>query len=112
MLLKMFSVYDAKVSSYLQPFFLPATGHALRAFESTVNDPKSNLYRYPADYTLMEIGTFNESTGTVEMLDVKINLGCALEYKKVEQRPDLSVTPIPTVKEICEVSGSELKAGG
>lgn len=79
--LKMFSVYDAKISMYMQPFFMVATGMALRGWETSVNDPQTNFHKYPSDFTLFEIGSFDESTGQVEMLKSWINLGSALEFK-------------------------------
>jgi len=93
MKLKVFCVFDSKISLHLQPFFFPATGQALRAFEEAVSDSKTSFAKYPADFTLLEIGTYEESTGLFEMLPVKINLGTALEYIRPSNN-DASMLPM------------------
>lgn len=76
-----FCVYDSKVQMYMNPFFFLAKGQAIRAWEETVNDPKTQFCRYPADFTLFEIGEWDEATGTIKMHEAKINMGTALDYK-------------------------------
>lgn len=82
MKLKMFAVYDSKAEAYMQPFFMQSRGQAIRAWDGLVNDAKSEMCQYPADFTLFELGEYDDSNGQVEMLDAKINLGCAIEFKK------------------------------
>lgn len=82
MKLKLFTVYDIKTEAYLPTFHMKSTGEALRAWEETCNDPKSNICKYPADFTLFEIGTWDDSTCSFEIFESKISLGSANEYKK------------------------------
>ena len=65
MIHRVFSVYDAAAKAYLPPFFLPATGMAIRTFSDAVNDPAHQFHRHASDYTLMEIGSFNDSIGVL-----------------------------------------------
>lgn len=80
--MKMFAVYDSKVEAYMTPFFMRSRGEALRAWETTVNDEKSSMHRYPSDYTLFEIGEYDELCGIATSHASKVSLGLALEFKK------------------------------
>lgn len=82
MKLKVFSVYDSKVSAYMKPFLMPATGMALRAWDSTVNQPDTDFHKYPGDFSLVELGEFDEETGMFQNYEIKKNLGTALEFRK------------------------------
>jgi hypothetical protein len=80
MLVKMFTVFDSKAEAYLPPFFLNSTGLACRSFTETSNDPNSSICKYAADYTLFEIGTFDDQKGAITQIEPH-NLGTALSYK-------------------------------
>lgn len=89
MKLKTFTVHDCKAESYLQPFYAQATGAAIRMFEDAVNQEGHQFNRYAADYTLFELGTFDQATAAFEVLPAAINLGNALVFKRA------SITPLP-----------------
>jgi len=82
MKLKMYSIYDCKVEAYLPPMFMKSKGEFLRAFEEAANDPKSNIGKYPADYTAFELGSFDDSNCVFELYEAKVSLGTALEFVK------------------------------
>jgi hypothetical protein len=82
MQLKIFTVYDSKAEAYLSPFHEKATGSAIRSFETAVNDPQSSFNKFPADFTLFEIGAFDELTGRVTSLTANLNLGNAVAFLK------------------------------
>lgn len=98
MKIKMFCVYDSKVEMFLQPFFMLARGEALRAWESTVNDPQTQFSRFPSDFTLFEIGEYDQATGSCEMWKAKVSLGTALEFKKTAPTAPLFDQELRTVK--------------
>lgn len=79
MLLKIFTVYDCKAEAYLPPFYLSAVGQALRHFADTANDASHPFGKHPADYTLFQIGQFDDQHASISMLEAKISLGTALE---------------------------------
>ena len=81
MKLKVFSIYDSKAEAYLQPIYALATGAALRSFEAAANDEGHDFHRFAGDYTLFEIGTFDQHSGLLEILKAPINLGTALQFK-------------------------------
>ena len=60
---KIHSVYDSKAQAYLQPFFSVTTGVAVRQFTAAVQDSNHDFHRFAEDYTLFELGDFNENTG-------------------------------------------------
>lgn len=82
MMLKVFTIYDCKAEAYNQPFFMSTKAQAIRAFQDEVNNPQSLISKHPGDYTLFEIGEYDDSTATLTCHDAKINLGVALEMKQ------------------------------
>lgn len=65
MILKIFTVYDQKAKAFLPPFFMAQRPAAERAFSDCVNDDTHQFGKHPEDYTLMEIGEFNDESGII-----------------------------------------------
>lgn len=65
-----YSVLDAKAASYSYPFVAQNNALAIRMFEQTALDQNSMIYKYPEDYTLVVIGTFDDNTGEVEPVKI------------------------------------------
>ncbi len=84
MQLLMFTVYDSKAEAYLPPIYNQSRGAAVRAFTDTANDPTTMIGKHPEDYSFFEIASFNDASGRVQMHDVYVSLGVAIEY--LEQR--------------------------
>lgn len=82
---KAFSIYDVKAEIYSPPFFVNTVGLAIRMFTDLVNDGESRIAKYPADFTLFEIGSFDDSSGTVTPRDANLPLGGALEFVNQER---------------------------
>lgn len=78
MLIAIFSVYDSKAEAYLQPFYSQNAGTAIRAMIQAAMDPEHNFHKFASDYTLFEIGAFNDSTGELVNLEAKKSYGNAL----------------------------------
>lgn len=89
---KIFSIYDSKAEAYLPPFFLNATGLALRAFEDAANNPQTDFGKYSADYTLFELGEFDEQNCDFNFHRAMINLGTALTFIKARPEADSLVS--------------------
>lgn len=64
MILQIYSIFDRAVGAHLQPFFVRSEGEALRMLRQAVNDPKTNFFQNPGDYTLVHHGEFADDTGT------------------------------------------------
>lgn len=58
-----FSVFDTVAKAYLRPFFGPTTEFAIRAFRELCEEPGHQFNRFPEDYVLYELGTFDEMKG-------------------------------------------------
>lgn len=81
--LKIFTVYDSKVEAYLQPFFMRSKGEALRAWTASIADEKTGFHTNPEDYTLFEIGDYDDKTAKISTHLTPISLGTALEHKRI-----------------------------
>lgn len=82
---KIFTVYDCKAQNYLQPFFCRSTGEAVRSFTEIANDPKSQIGKYPVDFTLFELGSFDDNTADFVIFNTPVSLGLANDF--VELHP-------------------------
>lgn len=94
---KLFCVYDSKAECYGTPFFMPTRGMAERAFGNLVNDPQSSIHRNPEDFTLYEVGEFDDSTGVVNAT-LPVNLGIALKFifRKMDGAPATAAPAVPS----------------
>lgn len=81
---KIFSVYDDKAEAFLPPFFAMTQGVALRTFHQAATDENHQFCKHAADYTLFEIGQFDENTGTIEGHQNIKNVGNALTIKDIQ----------------------------
>lgn len=79
---KMFAIYDAKAEAYMVPFFCDTVGLAIRQMEDVVSNPELSVSKYPEDFTLFEIGSYDPSTGTISGRDALLPLGNGLEFKR------------------------------
>lgn len=82
--MKIFAVYDSKAEMFLTPFFSTTTATGIRVFESVSQNPQHPVAQSPADYTLFEIGDFDERKGFMTMHDAMTNLGLAINFQSSE----------------------------
>lgn len=95
MILRAFCVHDVKADLYNAPFFVPTRAQAERAFAGIVNDPQTELAKYPDDFRLVAVGVFNDQVG--EMVPSKPELVCfASSVKRVEAQLPLPVPMRPS----------------
>jgi len=76
-----FAIYDSKARAYHQPFFSPTLETGQRAFMSSVQESNSYLHKFSEDYTLFQIGEWDDVNGKINPLENAINLGLATNYK-------------------------------
>lgn len=84
---KIFTVYDSKAEAYLTPFFMSTSGEAIRAFSDSVKNRESAINKHPEDYTLFEIGLFDETAAAIVTHDALISLAIALEFVETREEP-------------------------
>lgn len=90
--IKFYSVHDSKAEAFLPPFTAPTAGVAIRMWEAACNDPEHTFHRHAGDYTLFEIGEFDQDSGQVNGYAVLNNLGIALQYKTDQpDQPELAL---------------------
>lgn len=70
--MKLFTIHDSKAESYGQPMCFKTTAEAIRNFGSWCKDPESNLHKFATDYSLLEIGEYDESNGKITTHDLRI----------------------------------------
>lgn len=90
MKLKVFSCFDSKVGAYMKPFYAHSAGEAMRTVIDASSGQDNMLSRHPGDFTLFELGVYDDQTGQFAQLEAKINLGTILELKGPQaETPDL-----------------------
>jgi hypothetical protein len=95
MKVKIYAILDDKVGAFMQPFYAMQNGQAIRSLKDALADRNNTICRYPADFTLYHLATFDDTSG--EMLP---------EEKPVfiARASDLIETPELT-RELREVKG-------
>lgn len=77
---KMFVIYDSKANAYMTPWFLHQDAMAQRAFSDCVNDQNHNFGKHPEDYTLFQIGQFDDQTAELNINEKPKTFGNGLTY--------------------------------
>jgi len=83
--LKAFSIRDQKAEIFNTPFFQKTHGEAERSFRELVHDPKSMVSKYPDDYDLYYLGTYNDLTGLISPLETPQHVIKAVMVKTQQQ---------------------------
>ena len=81
MKLLVFSVFDSKAEIFGQPMFFPAKGLAIRAFDDECNRKESQIHAHAEDFTLFQIGEFDQDKGLLIPLTTPVSLGIGVEFK-------------------------------
>lgn len=85
-MLKVYAMYDSKVQSFGPLLCFRQTGEAIRWVIDMAKEPQSSIGRHPEDYTLMELGSYDDVKGVVESLSSPHNCGLASEFVNKESR--------------------------
>lgn len=81
MQLKIFTIRDSKAEAFLTPFFQKSHGEAERNFKEITKDEKSMISKYPDDYDLYYVGTYDDQTGFIESLPTPQHVVKAVSIK-------------------------------
>lgn len=68
MIQHMFCVKDKAADAFLPPFFLPTRAMAVRTFGQCARDGNHQFCKAPLDYSLYELGTFDDAVAAFELL--------------------------------------------
>lgn len=63
------SIRDSKAEAWLTPMFFQSNAQALRSFSDAANDKNLPIGLHPEDYTLFQLGTWDERKGEMERLE-------------------------------------------
>lgn len=80
--MKMFTIFDSKLGTYRYPTLSQNQATIVRELDNMLrrDDQKSNvLVTNPADFTLFEVGTWDEQTCTISMYEVKKSICTIIE---------------------------------
>ena len=64
MIQNIYAIYDEKAEAYNAPFPLATDGLAKRSFEMACTNPSTDLYKYPGDFKLYCIATWDDNKGS------------------------------------------------
>lgn len=91
-----FTVLDQKAESFGQPFFADTAGLAERIFTEAINERDSTFNKYPGDFTMFELGSYETQDATFKLHPAPLNRGNALTF--------IRKSPVPQVHEVELVS--------
>lgn len=78
--LLIFSIFDQAAGAFLPPFFVPTVAIAQRQFKQAANDATHSFAIHARDYTLFELGSFDQAKGNITTHPSPISHGLALTY--------------------------------
>lgn len=87
MRLLIFSIHDGAANAYINPFFVPNIGLAKRTFQSCANDHDHMFGKFPQDFTLFELGSWEADTCKFDIFNSPVSHGKAIEYVLPEDHP-------------------------
>ncbi|NTU73867.1 hypothetical protein HGB07_06935 [Candidatus Roizmanbacteria bacterium] len=87
MIKHIFSVYDNKSCAYATPFPSTNKNTALRDFANAVKDPSSQLHLNPSDFSLHQIGTFDDESALLVPTTPPLFMANASQF--VEHLPEV-----------------------
>lgn len=92
MTIKVYSIFDSKSKSFQRPFYMLNNYTAIRAFSDLVNTDGQMESRHPQDFSLYEIGTFDDQTAETISANPIILLKTGTEMKMLPELPKEQLT--------------------
>jgi len=69
MILGVYAVYDSGIAAWMAPLYMRNKGEALRWWQEICNNPESKCGKHPTDFTLFEIGSWDDATCKFSLFD-------------------------------------------
>lgn len=79
MTMKLYAVRDVKADAFGAPMSIATKGLALRSFSDACLQPNSELGRYPEDYMLYELGSYEPNSGKIDANALPVFLASATD---------------------------------
>lgn len=86
----LYSVFDSKTKSWSAPQMMLNRGAATRSWTEACNNAELMVSKYPEDFTMFEIGVFEQDTGLISVYPAPESLGVATQFIRRD-------TPAPTL---------------
>lgn len=93
MIYNVFSIYDEKADAFLPPFILPNVNMAKRVFADCVNSDTHQFGLNPSDYTLFELGHFDDANGQFTLQRSKQSHGNGVEFRSLDRPRSPEIGP-------------------
>lgn len=90
MKLNIYSIYDEKAEAYNTPQYLRHKGEAIRMLQTTLDNKETMISKYPKDYSLYCLGTFDDNKGEIEGIAVPVLIVRATELLIAEEEKPMS----------------------
>lgn len=68
----LYAIKDRQMNAFMAPIALPTTGVAIRMLRDQVNDTNNALFKHPSDYSLWQLGHYDDATGEITNEQEKI----------------------------------------
>lgn len=65
MIQNIYTVFDSKAKTYMQPFFVLNDSVAKRAMVNLLRDPEHQFSKNPEDYSLYHIGEYDDAAAAI-----------------------------------------------
>lgn len=65
--LQIYTIRDKKMGTHLRPMYVPHLVEIQRNLITVLQDEKSTIAKFPSDYELYQLGTFDEETAVYEL---------------------------------------------
>jgi hypothetical protein len=114
MVQKIYCLYDSKAEAFLQPMFIPNLGLCLRSLQNALDKPDSHIAKYVDDYSLFELGEWDDNTAEITMLTAHKKIGQVRELTSNtnSQSPTSGDRRVPKVETQKKTPQGDLKNVG
>lgn len=107
MMTKVFAIYDHKAKFFGAPFVMQQVGLAVRAFNDLVNEPGTSVSKHPADFSLFEVGSYDDSTAAMTSLVPHVLLGHGSDFRPTPEGRVAGVKAMETAVPFSESASAE-----
>ena len=91
MIKRVYSLLDVKSGVYANPVVYLRDGQAVRDFQALCSDQGCLVGRYPSDFCLYFVGTFDDETGSFSS-EKPCLISCGSDFKVVEKSTSSAIS--------------------
>lgn len=92
----LYSIRDAAVGAFNDPFAAFADSEATRSFQNLVDNPETQLAKHPHDFALFRLGSINDQNGQLQPESQPEQICTGLDMIRTLNNP----TPTQRIQEI------------